>query len=114
MARFYANENFPLKVVLSLRKMGHDVLTSLESGLSNRSISDIEVLAFATKVNRCLLTINRKDFIRLHKENKQHLGIIVCTQDPDIQSQAERIHRAILEHEQLPGELIRVNRPSRL
>ncbi len=32
MARIYANENFPLPVVEELRRLGHDVVTSLESG----------------------------------------------------------------------------------
>lgn len=27
MARLYANENFPLRVVEALRQLGHDVLT---------------------------------------------------------------------------------------
>ncbi|HEY4759482.1 MAG TPA: DUF5615 family PIN-like protein [Thermoguttaceae bacterium] len=35
MARFYANENFPLPVVEELRRLEHDVLTTQESGLKN-------------------------------------------------------------------------------
>jgi len=31
MARFYSNENLPLRAVQSLRALGHDVLTSLEA-----------------------------------------------------------------------------------
>ncbi len=33
MAKLYANENFPLKVVQALRTLGHDFLTSQESKL---------------------------------------------------------------------------------
>jgi len=41
MAKFYANENFPLPVVEELRRLGHDVLTTYEYKLiiSTPSIS---------------------------------------------------------------------------
>ncbi len=111
MAKLYANENFPGKVVQALRALGHDVLTSHEAGKANLSISDVEVLAFATENKRALLTINRRDFINLHQQVSEHAGIIVCTQDPDIQGQAERIHQAILNCHSLSGKLLRINRP---
>jgi hypothetical protein len=34
--RFYADENFPLAVVIELRKLGHDVLTTLEDERANQ------------------------------------------------------------------------------
>lgn len=40
MARFYANENFPLPVVEALRQQGHDILTILETGLAGQAMSD--------------------------------------------------------------------------
>ena len=43
MARLYANENFPFQVVSALRDLGHDVLTSLDAGKANQSISDDDV-----------------------------------------------------------------------
>lgn len=64
MARLYANENFPLPVVEELRLLGHDILTSYESGRSNQAIPDEEVLAFALNEKRTLLTLNRKHFIQ--------------------------------------------------
>lgn len=91
MARFYANENFPLPVVLELRKLGHDVLTSLEAGKANRSIPDEEVLEFGRSENRALLTLNRKHFVRLHESGAAHAGIVTCTFDPDVPGQARRI-----------------------
>jgi hypothetical protein len=33
MARFYADENFPLPAVQMLRRLGHDVLTIGEAGM---------------------------------------------------------------------------------
>ena len=66
MARFYADEQFPLRVVEYLRDLGHDVLTVQEAGNANLRIPDDYVLAFAANNNRIVLTLNRKDFKRLH------------------------------------------------
>ena len=84
MARFYANENIALPVVLELRQLGHDVLTSLEAGTANASVPDDEVLAFATAEHRILLSHNRRHFLQLHRNRAaDHAGIFLCTFDPD-------------------------------
>lgn len=111
MARLYSNENFPLPVVEKLRALGHDVLTIQETGKADQSVPDDKVLEFAVADNRTVLTLNRRHFIRLHRENPRHAGIIVCTLDPDFAGQAERIHQAIVRQTALSGQLIRVNRP---
>lgn len=111
MASLYANENFPLQVVEALRALGHDVLTSLEAGQANQAIADDRVLAFAAQHGRALLTLNRRDFVQAHTRAPDHAGIIVCTQDPDPEGQARRIHEALQAYESLAGQLIRVNRP---
>ena len=111
MARLYSNENFPLPVVERLRHHGHDVLTIQETGKADQALPDAEVLQFATNENRAVLTMNRRHFIRLHREQPQHAGIIVCTLDPDFDGQAERIHKAIGAQVSLSGQLLRVNRP---
>ena len=113
MARFYSNENFPLPVVEKLRASGHDVLTIQEAGKADQALPDDAVLKFATSENRAVLTMNRRHFIRLHREQPQHAGIIACTLDPDFVGQAERIHHAIGSQTSLTGQLIRVNRPSK-
>lgn len=46
MARFYANENFPLPVVTGLRHPSHDVLTTQEPGHASRSLCLILDFAF--------------------------------------------------------------------
>jgi hypothetical protein len=112
MARLYSNENFPLPVVEELRKLGHDVLTIQEIGDAGKSVSDEDVLAFAISENRGLLTLNRKHFIRLHRQDVNHSGVIVCTFDPDFIALAHRIHGAIEARPQLASQLIRINRPS--
>ena len=111
MARLYTNENFPLKATLLLRALGHDVLTSQEAGNANQAIPDAEVLRFAAEIGRAILTINKRDFVHLHRLGSSHAGIIVCSQDPDLTRQAEAIHEAIQGFESLTGQLIRVNRP---
>lgn len=112
MARLYANENFPLPVVMELRRLGHDVLTVKETGKAGLSTPDEEVLAFATGDSRAVLTINRKHFLRLHRQGTNHAGIIVCTLDLDFIGQARRIHEAMASVPKLDGQVLRVNRPA--
>jgi len=66
VARFYANENFPLPAVEELRRLGNDVLTIQETGRGGQALPDREVLDLARVENRILLTVNRRHFIRLH------------------------------------------------
>lgn len=110
MAALYSNENFPLPVVQRLRQLGHDVVTTAETGKAGDAIPDPEVLAFASAQGRVLLTLNRRDFIRLHLTSDSHHGIIVCTFDRDFEGQAHRIHQAIAPEQDLRGKLIRANR----
>jgi tetraacyldisaccharide-1-P 4'-kinase len=112
MAHLYSNENFPFPTVQALRRLGHDVLTIQETGRDNQEFSDEEVVAFATLHERAVLTINRKDFIRLHRQVSNHQGIIVCTLDPNFERQAQRIHAAIELQSSLEGLLLKVNRPN--
>lgn len=111
MARLYSNENFPFPVVAELRRLGHDVLTIQETGLDNRKAPDPEVLISAHAQQRALLTINRKDFRRLHYQSSDHSGIVLCTRDIDFVGQAKRIHAVLQQYSSLAGQLIRVNRP---
>jgi hypothetical protein len=112
MARFYSNENFPVPVVHELRRLGHDVLTMLDTGQANQSVPDEEVLQTAWAGKRVLLTLNRRHFIRLHDAGRDHSGIVACTFDPDFNALAKRIHDEIKNYKSLAGTLIRINRPS--
>ena len=111
MARLYADEQFPRKVSQLLRRMGHDVLTVQEAGNANLGIPDEGGLGCAVSGNRAVMTLNRQDFIRLHKVNAVHAGVIACTNDTDRERMAIRINEAIASSEPLPGKLIRVVRP---
>ena len=108
----YADENFPLRVVEELRRLGQDVLTAFEDGKANQSITDQELLARATELGRAVLTLNRLDFKRLHLSASNHTGIIICTEDPDRVGQAQRIVESLVECGELQGRLIRVYRPA--
>lgn len=110
MARLYADEPFPRPVVEFLRSLGHDVLTVQEAGQAGSS--DPDVFAFAIANNRSILTQNRRDFVKLHQLQPDHLGIIVCSEDRNFARLAERIHQAIAAEECLQGKLIRVVRPA--
>jgi hypothetical protein len=110
MASLYANENFPAEAVSHLRAFGHDVLTTHEAGKSNQRIEDDAVLRFAIASGRCVITLNRRDFIQLHRMVPSHAGIIVCTGDRDYAAFAGRIDKAIRETAELANQLIRVVR----
>ncbi len=111
MARLYSNENFPLQVVEELRRLGHDLLTIQETGRANQSLSDEDVLKFATTEARAVLTLNRRHFIRLHQSGVAHAGVVACTFDSDFTRQAQRIHEASASLASLSGQLLKVNRP---
>jgi len=57
------------------------------------------------------LTWNRQHFVRLHRLQPEHTGIIVCSKDLNWERQAMRINEAISSLETLNGQLIRVYRP---
>lgn len=109
MARFYSNENFPLPAVAALCALGHDVLTSKETGNTNKSIPDVEVLAFATAQGRCLLTQD-KDFFEVHRQTPEHAGIVHCTLDVNFKRLASNIHAEVQKHAELNAKLLKVYR----
>lgn len=111
MARLYSDEDFPGPATRRLRELGHDVLTVREAGHADRQMPDRAVLEFAHRVGRTVLTLNRRDFIRLHNSGVEHSGIVVCTNDRNYQSLAARIDQAILTNEPMGGRLIRITRP---
>ena len=91
-------------------EFGHDLLTTHDAGRSNQSIEDDAVLRFAIETDRCVLTINRRDFQRLHRMIPTHPGIIVCTENRDYGAFAGRIDAAIREADTLTDRLIKVVR----
>lgn len=87
--------------------LGHDVLTTREAGNAGQAMPDHEVLDFATRSGRAVLTLNRRDFIRLHRSGISHAGIVVCSEDADTAAQAARVHDAVSSLPSLAGRLVR-------
>jgi predicted nuclease of predicted toxin-antitoxin system len=113
VARLFADENFPFPAVEALRTLGHDVVTVEEVGRSGQRWPDADVLEYARTEGRVVLTLNRKDFLALHRRNQEHSGMILCTLDLDFVGQAKRIADVIAEGDDFKGRVFRVYRPAR-
>jgi hypothetical protein len=85
MARFLADEQYPARIQMRLRRLGHDVVSirQFDSDKSGSGISDHDVLRIAVGEDRILLTLNRKHFQALHDSRGfgRHRGIIACQRD---------------------------------
>ena len=82
--RLFFDEDVHAAVAVALRKRGHDAVLALEE--KRLGLSDESQLNFATEENRCLVTFNVGDFVRLHNRwidgGREHAGIIVSKQLP--------------------------------
>jgi hypothetical protein len=56
------------------------VLTSDQAGRANQGIRHDEMLAYATDNQRSVVTLNRGDFVALHRSGIDHAGISGCKQ----------------------------------
>lgn len=90
------DEDFPLHAFKILAELGHDILTLNDLKLNNISFPDSDVLSKAKTLERAIVTHNRRDFIKLHRDRKSpHFGIIVCTRFSNDHDLAHAIHNAI-------------------
>ncbi|MEO1792150.1 MAG: DUF5615 family PIN-like protein [Cyanobacteria bacterium J06629_19] len=110
MTDFYSDENFPIDAVRVLRQFGHDVLTSYEAGQANQGIPDDDVLAYAVRYARTVITLNRKDFIQIHRSGVEHNGIVICKDDRDYQGQMRSLHQHLSSLNDLNNRLLRVKK----
>lgn|SRR5262249_22786306 len=111
MARLFADEDVPQAAVDHLRALGHDVLTADDA--VRKGAADADNLAFAAADGRAVVTHNRRHFLRLHRLDDDHAGIIICTRDDaDPVGLAGRIHAAVTAAGILNRRLLRVNRPN--
>ena len=106
----FADENFPFPTVIHLREKGYNILTLQDIRQDGIGLSDEKILQIARHHQRAILTINRKDFIRLHKDNSSHYGIIVCKLDIDFSRLAKNIDMEIKDMSSLVGVLVKINR----
>jgi hypothetical protein len=108
MAALLADENVADAVAAALLALGHDVITARAGGLA--ATPDLQVLTTATAVGRAVLTHDR-DYIRLHKADPAHAGIVFATADTDSAALAVHIDAALAAAPALAGQLIRVYCP---
>lgn len=108
--RFYANENLPAELVTALQQLGHDVLTSYEAGNANQRVPDEQVLITATADERAVITLNRDDFLRLHRSGVEHNGIVICKDDSDLQGLGQVLHNYLTTQGTLQNRLLRILR----
>jgi predicted nuclease of predicted toxin-antitoxin system len=82
--RIFFDEDVHAALAAALRKRGYDAVLALEE--KRLGLSDESQLNFATQENRCLVTFNVGDFVRLHNcwidAGREHAGIIVSKQLP--------------------------------
>jgi predicted nuclease of predicted toxin-antitoxin system len=110
MFSLYSNENFPLDMVEILRNFGYDILTSYAAGQANQGIPDEAVLTFAAQQNRVIITLNRDDFVKLHRSGFNHAGMIICKDDRDYTGQIEALHSYLETQSNLTNRAIRVKK----
>ena len=101
MRRNCDGEVLSSRTQLITQNSGLQALSSKESAKNQCVINSVQLL----------MTQNRRHFIRLHTQQPNHAGIIVCTDDKNLERLATRINNAIAGEETLRGKLIRVNRP---
>lgn len=112
MHKLLADEDFPFPSVKQLRNLGVDIITLQNLGLVGIGLQDASVLELSIKLKRAILTCNRRDFIKLHKQSSEHFGIIVCTRNPDHKTLAESIYSVLESESIIENSLLKVYRPS--
>jgi len=82
--RRFLDEDVHSSLSQILRKRGFDALHTQE--LKRKGFSDEEQLQYAINHQRCLMTFNVKNYVRLHNQfvmlEREHWGIIVSKQIP--------------------------------
>ena len=110
--KLYLNENITDEVAQRLRGKGFDAISSHEVGKDAED--DTKQMAYAVSQRRAIVTINKKDFILLHKvylqTGTEHYGIILST-DEDQWLIYRRLLKllATLETEEIRNEILWLN-----
>lgn len=82
----YLDHNVDPQLARDARNAGYDAHAAVEVG--NAALDDVDHLGWATSQGRCIITHDFDDYPRLATEwfhqGRDHAGIILCRQPPDI------------------------------
>jgi predicted nuclease of predicted toxin-antitoxin system len=79
VTRVLLDEMYPPALAQRLREVGHDVLAVLDVQVGLGARSDDDVLAWAARNDRCVVTENVSDFARLAALTVPHAGIVLVS-----------------------------------
>jgi hypothetical protein len=99
---------YPPVLAQRLRAGGHDVVAVLDVEVGLASKSDEDVLTWAARNNRCVVTENVSDFARLAQQGYAHCGLVFVSSRrfPRTAAGLQRLGAALdslLSAKQLPG-----------
>ncbi|MEV4346907.1 DUF5615 family PIN-like protein [Actinoplanes sp. NPDC049596] len=93
------DEMYPPALAKQLRALGHDVVAVLDVEVGLAVKTDEDLLAWAGRNDRCVVTENVADFARLAQQGFGHAGIIFVSSRrfPRTASGLGRIEKALAE-----------------
>ncbi|GAB1691459.1 DUF5615 family PIN-like protein [Krasilnikovia sp. M28-CT-15] len=102
------DEMYPPALAQRLRGHGHDVVAVLDVEVGLASKTDDDVLAWAARNHRCVVTENVSDFARLAQQGFAHAGIVFVSSRrfPRTAAGLDRLEKTVRELPstgQLPG-----------
>lgn len=102
------DEMYPPVLAQRLRAKGHDVVAVLDVEVGLASKSDEDVLTWAARNDRCVVTENVSDFARLAQQGFAHCGLVFVNSrrfprtESGLHRMGEALH-ALLSQKGLPG-----------
>ena len=102
------DEMYPPALAQQLRTGGHDVVAVLEVEVGLAARTDEDVLTWADRHDRCVVTENVADFARLAQQGFRHSGLVLVPSRrfPRTASGLQRLAKALdafLSTGELPG-----------
>ncbi|PRX13344.1 DUF5615 family PIN-like protein [Actinoplanes italicus] len=99
MTGLLLGEMYPPSLAQQLRDAGHDAVAVLDIEVGLASKTDEDVLAWAARNNRCVVTENVADFLRLAHQGAGHAGLILVTRRrfPRTRSGLHRLGKALTD-----------------
>lgn len=108
MRLLFADEHVPIAIVDELIQRGASVLTLKELDLENEGIADDRVLEIAARYSSTVITFNRKDFIKLHRREIPHGGIILCKYNMPLDMLIDKIMDLLAAENDFSNRLFRM------